>query len=60
MINTKEPVGYFAAFKGLAEQVFTVPIRVPMPGSIPSIWRWMRRRPASPPFRRPASRKHSR
>ncbi|SIQ83558.1 dihydrofolate synthase / folylpolyglutamate synthase [Rhizobium sp. RU20A] len=27
MINTKEPVGYFAAFKGLAEQVFTVPIR---------------------------------
>lgn len=27
MINTKDPVGYFNAFKGLAEQVFTVPIR---------------------------------
>ena len=27
MINTKDPVGYFKAFKGLAEQVFTVPIR---------------------------------
>ncbi|MCV9998243.1 bifunctional folylpolyglutamate synthase/dihydrofolate synthase [Pararhizobium sp. YC-54] len=27
MINTKDPVGYFEAFKGLAEQVFTVPIR---------------------------------
>jgi dihydrofolate synthase/folylpolyglutamate synthase len=27
MINTKDPVGYFQAFKGLAEQVFTVPIR---------------------------------
>lgn len=27
MINTKDPVGYFKAFRGLAEQVFTVPIR---------------------------------
>lgn len=27
MINTKEPVGYFHAFAGLAEKVFTVPIR---------------------------------
>lgn len=27
MINTKDPVGYFNAFKGLAENVFTVPIR---------------------------------
>lgn len=27
MINTKEPVGYFAAFKDLARKVFTVPIR---------------------------------
>lgn len=27
MINTKEPVGYFAAFKDLARRVFTVPIR---------------------------------
>ncbi|MDQ0318241.1 dihydrofolate synthase/folylpolyglutamate synthase [Pararhizobium capsulatum DSM 1112] len=27
MINTKDPVGYFNAFKGLAEHVFTVPIR---------------------------------
>ncbi len=27
MINTKDPVGYFNAFKGLAEQIFTVPIR---------------------------------
>lgn len=26
MINTKEPVGYFAAFKDLARRVFTVPI----------------------------------
>nr|WP_316651041.1 folylpolyglutamate synthase/dihydrofolate synthase family protein [uncultured Gellertiella sp.] len=27
MINTKEPVGYFAAFKDIARKVFTVPIR---------------------------------
>jgi dihydrofolate synthase/folylpolyglutamate synthase len=27
MINTKDPAGYFKAFKGLAEQIFTVPIR---------------------------------
>lgn len=27
MINTKDPLGYFTAFAGLAEQVFTVPIR---------------------------------
>ena len=27
MINTKDPVGYFHAFAGLVEQVFTVPIR---------------------------------
>jgi dihydrofolate synthase/folylpolyglutamate synthase len=27
MINTKDPIGYFQAFKGLAEQVFTIPIR---------------------------------
>lgn len=27
MINTKEPVGYFDAFRGIAERVFTVPIR---------------------------------
>jgi dihydrofolate synthase/folylpolyglutamate synthase len=27
MINTKDPRGYFHAFGGLAEQVFTVPIR---------------------------------
>lgn len=27
MINTKEPVGYFAAFKDLARRVYTVPIR---------------------------------
>ncbi|MDO9416829.1 bifunctional folylpolyglutamate synthase/dihydrofolate synthase [Pararhizobium sp.] len=26
MINTKDPAGYFEAFRGLAEQVFTVPI----------------------------------
>ncbi|OQP86166.1 bifunctional folylpolyglutamate synthase/dihydrofolate synthase [Rhizobium rhizosphaerae] len=26
MINTKEPVGYFRAFAGLAEKVFTVPV----------------------------------
>ncbi|MFB2552999.1 bifunctional folylpolyglutamate synthase/dihydrofolate synthase [Ensifer soli] len=26
MINTKEPVGYFEAFRGLAEHVFTVPV----------------------------------
>lgn len=27
MINTKEPVGYFEAFKDIARKVFTVPIR---------------------------------
>ncbi len=27
MINTKDPVGYFQAFKGLAEKVYCVPIR---------------------------------
>ena len=27
MINTKDPVGYFEPFRGLAERVFTVPIR---------------------------------
>ncbi|KQV35853.1 MULTISPECIES: folylpolyglutamate synthase/dihydrofolate synthase family protein [unclassified Rhizobium] len=27
MINTKDPLGYFNAFKGLAEYVFTAPIR---------------------------------
>ena len=27
MINTKDPVGYFQAFQGIARQVFTVPIR---------------------------------
>ncbi|QRM53666.1 folylpolyglutamate synthase/dihydrofolate synthase family protein [Sinorhizobium sp. BG8] len=27
MINTKDPVGYFEAFRGIAERVFTVPIR---------------------------------
>jgi len=27
MINTKDPVGYFQAFAGLAQEVFTVPIR---------------------------------
>ncbi|TCU02926.1 hypothetical protein EV132_15312, partial [Rhizobium sullae] len=27
MINTKEPIGYFKAFVGLAEKVFCVPIR---------------------------------
>ncbi|HLP70994.1 MAG TPA: folylpolyglutamate synthase/dihydrofolate synthase family protein [Rhizobium sp.] len=27
MINTKDPVGYFHAFAGLAQEVFTVPIR---------------------------------
>lgn len=27
MINTKEPVGYFAAFRDIARKVFTVPIR---------------------------------
>lgn len=27
MINTKDPVGYFKAFEGIARQVFTVPIR---------------------------------
>jgi dihydrofolate synthase/folylpolyglutamate synthase len=27
MINTKDPVGYFKAFAGLAEKVFCVPIR---------------------------------
>ncbi len=27
MINTKDPVGYFHAFVGLAQEVFTVPIR---------------------------------
>ncbi|KQV72944.1 folylpolyglutamate synthase/dihydrofolate synthase family protein [Rhizobium sp. Root1220] len=27
MINTKDPVGYFKAFKGLAEKVYCVPIR---------------------------------
>ncbi|MDM9624513.1 folylpolyglutamate synthase/dihydrofolate synthase family protein [Rhizobium sp. S152] len=27
MINTKDPVGYFNAFKGLAEKVYCVPIR---------------------------------
>jgi dihydrofolate synthase/folylpolyglutamate synthase len=27
MINTKDPVGYFDPFRGLAERVFTVPIR---------------------------------
>jgi dihydrofolate synthase/folylpolyglutamate synthase len=27
MINTKDPVGYFEPFGGLAERVFTVPIR---------------------------------
>ncbi len=27
MINTKEPVGYFEPFRGIAERVFTVPIR---------------------------------
>lgn len=26
MINTKDPVGYFAAFQGMAKHVFTVPI----------------------------------
>ena len=27
MINTKDPAGYFDAFRGIAERVFTVPIR---------------------------------
>ncbi|MFK0334194.1 bifunctional folylpolyglutamate synthase/dihydrofolate synthase [Rhizobium sp. NPDC090275] len=27
MINTKDPIGYFNAFKGLAEKVYCVPIR---------------------------------
>jgi dihydrofolate synthase/folylpolyglutamate synthase len=27
MLNTKDPVGYFHAFDGIARQVFTVPIR---------------------------------
>ncbi len=27
MINTKDPVGYFQAFTGLAEKVYCVPIR---------------------------------
>ncbi|MDR6755919.1 dihydrofolate synthase/folylpolyglutamate synthase [Mycoplana sp. BE70] len=27
MINTKDPVGFFEAFRGIAERVFTVPIR---------------------------------
>lgn len=27
MINTKDPIGYFEAFRGLAEHVFTVPVR---------------------------------
>lgn len=27
MINTKDPAGYFEAFHGLAEQVFTVPVQ---------------------------------
>ena len=27
MINTKDPVGYFEPFRGIAERVFTVPIR---------------------------------
>lgn len=27
MLNTKDPAGYFQSFSGLAEQVFTVPIR---------------------------------
>lgn len=27
MINTKDPIGYFDAFRGIAERVFTVPIR---------------------------------
>jgi len=27
MINTKDPVGYFKAFTGLAEKVYCVPIR---------------------------------
>ena len=27
MINTKDPTGYFDAFRGIAERVFTVPIR---------------------------------
>ena len=27
MINTKDPVGYFEPFRGIAERVFTVPVR---------------------------------
>ncbi len=46
MINTKEPVGYFAAFKGLAEQVFTVPIRGSDAGIDRSIWRLTPKPPA--------------
>ncbi|MBD9374455.1 bifunctional folylpolyglutamate synthase/dihydrofolate synthase [Rhizobium sp. ARZ01] len=37
MINTKDPVGYFDAFRGIAERVFTVPIRASDAGIDPVV-----------------------
>ncbi|HVK90100.1 MAG TPA: folylpolyglutamate synthase/dihydrofolate synthase family protein [Mycoplana sp.] len=37
MINTKDPVGYFDAFRGIAERVFTVPIRGSDAGIDPAV-----------------------
>ena len=35
MINTKEPVGFFSAFAGMARRVFTVPVNMTDAGSDP-------------------------
>jgi dihydrofolate synthase/folylpolyglutamate synthase len=38
MINTKDPVGYFEAFAGMARHVFTVPVPDSDAGLIPNFW----------------------
>ena len=35
MINTKEPVGFFSAFSGMARRVFTVPVAMSEAGLDP-------------------------
>lgn len=37
MINTKDPTGYFDAFRGIAERVFTVPVRGSDAGLDPAV-----------------------
>jgi dihydrofolate synthase/folylpolyglutamate synthase len=46
MINTKDPVGYFEAFAGMARHVFTVPVPDSEAGSIRSFWPTQPTRPA--------------